>query len=72
MKPGGWRQLHPAGPHSPEDTSALSYPDVTDEIMCVIDAHALATVEAKTMNLDEGITRAIVFNPLSGREREWI
>lgn len=26
MKPGGWRQLHPAGPHSPEDTSALPSP----------------------------------------------
>lgn len=67
MKPGGWRQLHPAGPHSLENTSALPFPYVADEIMCVIQVHTLATIATKTMNLDERITgNCLVFNPLNG------
>jgi hypothetical protein len=70
METVGWWQLHPAGPHSPEDTSALSFYGLT-EIMCVIDARARATAAAKTMNPDEGIRgNRIVFNPLN--EGEWI
>lgn len=63
MKPGGWRQLHPAGPHSLEATSALSFPYMADEIMCVMDAHTLATVAAKTMK--ELRIDCLVFNPLN-------
>lgn len=42
--------------------------------MCVIDAHAFATVAAKTMNSDEGITgNRLAFNPLKAGEgdEEW-